>query len=387
MATESLEGTRVLLVDDDLGVRRAYTRLLSSAGCKVHAVASGEEAVALIKTTPFDVVLSDIAMPGMNGLEFLRTIREHDLDLPVVLMTGGPALGTAIQAVEYGAFRYLMKPIEEGELLSVLGRAAQLHRMASLKRQALSLLGADGGWLGDRVALEARFTRALETLWIAFQPIVSWSTRRVFGFEALVRNSEPSLARPQELLDVSERLGRTQELSRTIRARIAASATPAPADTRFFVNLHACDLLDDELYSDEAPLTILARRVVLEVTERASLEHVRDLHQRAGALRRLGFQIAVDDLGAGYAGLTSFTQLEPEVVKLDMALVRGVDTLETKQRVIRSMVSLCAEMGIAVVAEGVETPSERDRLVELGCDLMQGYLFAKPAPGFPEPRW
>jgi EAL domain-containing protein (putative c-di-GMP-specific phosphodiesterase class I) len=280
-----------------------------------------------------------------------------------------------------------MKPVEESELLSVLGRAARLHRMASLKRQALELLGTDGGWLGDRAALETRFAKAIETLWIAFQPIVSWGTRRVFGFEGLVRNNEPSLARPPELLDASERLGRTRELSRTIRARIAASAAEAPPDARFFVNLHAIDLLDDELYSGKAPLTLLAQRVVLEVTERASLEHVKDLHQRAGALRRLGFQIAIDDLGAGYAGLTSFTQLEPEVVKLDMALVRGVDTRETKQRVIRSMVSLCAEMGIVVVAEGVETPAERDRLVDLGCDLMQGYLFAKPGSGFPQPLW
>jgi EAL domain-containing protein (putative c-di-GMP-specific phosphodiesterase class I) len=387
MATENLEGVKVLLVDDDPAVRRAYSRLLAAAGCKVQAAAGGEEAVELIKATPFDVVLSDIAMPGMNGLEFLRTVREHDLDVPVVLMTGGPALLTAIQAVEYGAFRYLMKPVEESELLSVLGRAARLHRMASLKRQALELLGTDGGWLGDRAALETRFAKAIETLWIAFQPIVSWGTRRVFGFEGLVRNNEPSLARPPELLDASERLGRTRELSRTIRARIAASAAEAPPDARFFVNLHAIDLLDDELYSGKAPLTLLAQRVVLEVTERASLEHVKDLHQRAGALRRLGFQIAIDDLGAGYAGLTSFTQLEPEVVKLDMALVRGVDTRETKQRVIRSMVSLCAEMGIVVVAEGVETPAERDRLVDLGCDLMQGYLFAKPGSGFPQPLW
>ena len=104
-------------------------------------------------------------------------------------------------------------------------------------------------------------------------------------------------------------------------------------------------------------------------------------------LKALGFHMAIDDLGAGYAGLTSFTQLEPEVAKLDMSLVRGVDTDSRRQSIVRSMKSLCDELGMTVIAEGVETPAERDTLAELGCDLLQGYLFGKPARGFDAVKW
>ena len=91
----------------------------------------------------------------------------------------------------------------------------------------------------------------------------------------------------------------------------------------------------------------------------------------------------VDDLGAGYAGLTSFAQLEPEVVKVDMSLIRGLDSSPTKQKLLRSIVGLCRDLEIKMIAEGIETPEERDTLVLLGGDLCQGYLFAKPGRGFP----
>ena len=126
---------------------------------------------------------------------------------------------------------------------------------------------------------------------------------------------------------------------------------------------------------------------MLEVTERASLYGVKNIAASVAKLKGLGFQIAIDDLGAGYAGLTSFTQLEPEVAKLDMSLVRGVDADSRRQSIVRSMRKLCDDLGMMVIAEGVETPEERDMLVELGCDLLQGYLFARPERAFKEPRW
>jgi EAL domain-containing protein (putative c-di-GMP-specific phosphodiesterase class I) len=123
----------------------------------------------------------------------------------------------------------------------------------------------------------------------------------------------------------------------------------------------------------------------LEITERASLDGIRDVRARVAALRAIGFRIAVDDLGAGYAGLTSFTLLEPEVVKLDMALVRDVHKEPKKLTVVKTMITLCKELGIVVTSEGIEVPEERDELARAGCDLMQGYLFAKPGDAFPTP--
>jgi EAL domain-containing protein (putative c-di-GMP-specific phosphodiesterase class I) len=118
--------------------------------------------------------------------------------------------------------------------------------------------------------------------------------------------------------------------------------------------------------------------VVLEITERSSLDKLDNVQQRVAALRRMGFRIAIDDLGAGYAGLTTFAQLEPEIVKLDMSLVRDVHTNGTKRKVVRSMTQLAREIGAMVVAEGVENEDELATVVDLGCDFVQGFYFARP---------
>jgi EAL domain-containing protein (putative c-di-GMP-specific phosphodiesterase class I) len=137
----------------------------------------------------------------------------------------------------------------------------------------------------------------------------------------------------------------------------------------------------------QAPLSRVADRVVLEITERASLDGIVDVRSKLAELRKMGFRIAIDDLGAGYAGLTSFTTLEPDFVKLDMSLIRDVDTNATKQKLVSTMTSLCKELGMMVVAEGVETAGELGVLVEMGCDLLQGYLLAKPGRPFPTFVW
>jgi EAL domain-containing protein (putative c-di-GMP-specific phosphodiesterase class I) len=154
-----------------------------------------------------------------------------------------------------------------------------------------------------------------------------------------------------------------------------------------FVNLHTRDLLDESLYAAESPLSRHASRVVLELTERAALEEIPGAADRVARLRAMGFRIAVDDLGAGYAGLTTFAQLEPDVVKFDMSLVRDVDTHATKRKLIRAMSALFGELGMTVIAEGVETAAERDTLVAAGCELFQGYLFARPGRPFPAVTW
>ena len=116
----------------------------------------------------------------------------------------------------------------------------------------------------------------------------------------------------------------------------------------------------------------------LEVTERASLDDVSNLADRVGALRKLGYRIALDDLGAGYAGLNSLTSLTPDVVKFDMALIRGLDRDPVKRKLVTSMANVCHELGIKVVAEGIETQEERVASIEAGCDLLQGFLIGRP---------
>ena len=319
------------------------------------------------------------------GIAFLRELRRFDLDVPVLIVTGAPSMESAIKAVEYGAFRYVTKPVPPEELAELLERAVRFHELARLRRLALNLVEQSGHALGDRASLEARFESAMATARIAFQPIISWRGRKVVGYEALLRTQEPTLVRPDHFIDAATRLGRLHDLGRRARAITAREAEAAPADATIFVNIHASDLTDDELCLPNAALSRIAQRVTLEVTERSSLHDAGDLRARLDALRALGFRLAVDDLGAGYAGLSSLALVDPEVVKIDMSLVRDVDKNAAKQEVIRSMAHLAVDLGMELIVEGVETATERDTLITLGCDLMQGFFFARPTFGFVTP--
>jgi EAL domain-containing protein (putative c-di-GMP-specific phosphodiesterase class I) len=377
----------ILLVDDDPALSRVYKQILVRNGFGVHVENDVASAIARLERGGIDVIVSDVVMPGLGGLEFLRAAHAHDPDVPVILMTGEPKVESAIRALEYGAFHYLIKPFEQNELADVVRRAVRLHKLAVLKREALELPGPGSKRVSEYRELEGQFSRGLSQLWMAFQPIVSWRERKTRGYEALLRSDEPTMRNPGHMLEACERLGRLHQLGRTIRDTVANESTAAPADVSFFVNLHSQDLNDGFLFDATAPLSRIASRVVLEITERASLHIVKDLSTCIAELKSLGFRIAVDDLGAGYAGLTSFTQLEPDIAKLDMSLIRGIHEDPKRRSIVRSIKKLCDELEIEVVTEGVETKEERDTLVELGCDLFQGYLFAKPARGFQLPTY
>ncbi|AKU94369.1 diguanylate cyclase/phosphodiesterase (GGDEF & EAL domains) with PAS/PAC sensor(s) [Labilithrix luteola] len=368
---------RLLLVEDDDALRRSLVRILRREYA-IDEAADGQQAVEKLTNRTFDVVLSDINLPHASGVDLLRKVRDYDLDVPVILMTGQPSIETAIQAVDLGAFTYLRKPFENGAVEQALSRASKLGRLARIKREALTTGGDGAALAGDRAGLTASFERALDTLWLAFQPILDGRTQRTVGFEALMRCKEPSMPTPGAVLEAAERLDRIHELGRRVRERVAASFVPPAPDGMIFVNLHAAELSDPELYSDKSPLSQIARHVVLEITERSALEDVAETRDRAAALRKLGYRIAIDDLGAGYAGLTSFANLEPEVVKLDMSLVRGIEDSPVRYRIVEGITDLCRSLSMKVVAEGIETLPEFDQIQQLGCDYLQGYLFGRP---------
>src|SRR5262245_16726107 len=367
----------VLVVDDERSLLEVVAARRVEAGVQVDTATDWRDALFLVAAQRYEVVLSDIDMPGINGVQLLREIRARDLDVPVLLITGHPRVETAVEALEHGALRYLQKPLRERDLLSAVEDAARLHRMARLKREALAAIGLEDRLPTDRAGLETRFDRALASLRLVFQPIVRAADSSVFGYEALARTDEASIPTPGALFEAAERLGRVHEVGGVVRDRAAVFLARAPSLT-LFVNVHALELTDDALLSPAGVLATHARSVVLELTERSSFEHVPNLRARVSLLRRLGFRLAVDDLGAGYAGLTSFAALNPHVVKLDMSLVRGADTEPVKQRLIGSMASLCKEFGIMVVAEGIETVGERDTVTALGCDLLQGFFLGRP---------
>jgi EAL domain-containing protein (putative c-di-GMP-specific phosphodiesterase class I) len=364
---------RVLVVDDEIALARMYGRALAS-GHEITIATDGAEAAALAASQDFDAIVSDVMMPGMDGLELLRTARERDPDVPVLLVSGTPSDGDAARAAGSGALLYLGKPVDLGSLRQAVDYAIQVRRAARQRAP-------------EGAALAARFEAAMRSLRVVHQPIVLSASRAVFGYEALVRSGEPSMGAPEEIFRAAEQLGRVRDLGRAIRARVAAAAVGAPSRAAIFVNLHASDLHDEELYSASAPLSRIASRVVLEISERASVDAMDDVAPQLARLRGLGFRIAIDDLGAGYAGLGTFALLRPEVVKLDRTLVHGIDTDPWKRHLVEALPPLCRELGVTMIAEGVETEAERDTLSALGCELMQGYLFARPEEGFARLPW
>lgn len=369
---------RLLLVEDEDELREALVRTLRGS-FDVIAVGDGSAAAELLMRDSFDAVLSDIGLPGMSGVELLRLVRTYDLDVPVVLMTGQPSVETAVAALELGALTYIQKPFSHDVLKSTLLRAAKLSRLARTKREAIDANIAGSPLTNDRTGLVASFDRALETLSVHFQPIADRGQRTV-GFEALMRTKEPSLPHPGALLEAAERLGRMPEVGRRVRELAARCFQPPDDDMVLFVNLHPLDLSDSNLFDRQAPLTKMADRVILEITERAALEDVTETRHRAAELRRRGYRLALDDLGAGYSGLTSFATFEPEVVKLDMSLIRGIEASPVKRHIVESMTKLCRDLDMRVVAEGIETKLELDAILDLGCDYLQGYLLGRPGP-------
>jgi EAL domain-containing protein (putative c-di-GMP-specific phosphodiesterase class I) len=366
---------RVLVAEDDAGLLEVLTTLLTESGYEVLAAASGKDAIAQLRSASVDIVLTDIVMPDATGVDVLRAARERHLDTPVILMTGNPSVPTAVEALSLGALSYLVKPVAEATLLAALSEALGLSRLASLRRQAVAELG--GGRLSaDRAGLETAFARAQAGMWMAYQPVIWAQTGALFGHEALLRTTDPELTSAAAFLDVAERLDRISELGRLIRQRVAENLAALPEAV--LVNLHPLELMDPELGEGTDPLSSFSDRVVLEITERAPLEGLGDLREQGRRLRARGFRLAIDDLGAGYAALSSFASLGPDLVKIDMSLVRGLDQNPTKRKLVTSIVELCRDLGILVVAEGVETTEERDMLLRVGCDLLQGYLFGRP---------
>lgn len=370
----------VLVVDDEPQIAKAFERILRSHGIEVVVAVSGTCAREVIRANRFDFILCDLFMPDFDGLDILRAAAESDPACPVAVITGGASLEAAEEALQNGAWRYLQKPVSADELIAVVRvgiqlkkQRAQFAREPSCAQTTKLVNGQISRWLDN----------ALSSLWMAYQPIVR-RQGEIFGYEALVRTNEPRLSRPDLLFSAAARLGRIDELDAKIHRRVAADIPKADPDLHFFVNLDPSRaFLNESFLAGEDPLSPFANRIILEVTENAPLGVIRDLDTKLAAIRRQGYRLAVDDLGSGYSALSAFSLLEPDVVKLDMSLIRDIDKSATKQKLVECMAETCEQLGVAVVCEGVETREEYDVLLKTHADLMQGYYFGKPGKLLP----
>jgi EAL domain-containing protein (putative c-di-GMP-specific phosphodiesterase class I) len=215
----------------------------------------------------------------------------------------------------------------------------------------------------------------------AYQPIVDLATRSIFAHEALVRGPNGESA-----YSVLSQVNDDNRYSFDQACRVQAIRGAAELGMKELLSIN---FLPNAVYQPAACIrsTFEAARlyqfpieqIIFEVTEG---EQVLDRPHLVNIFReyeRFGFRTAIDDFGAGYAGLNLLSEYQPDIIKIDMELVRDVDTSKPKQAIIEGIVSICAALNVRVLAEGIETTTERDFLRNAGIDLMQGYLFCKPA--------
>lgn len=215
----------------------------------------------------------------------------------------------------------------------------------------------------------------------AYQPIVDVRSRTIYAHEALVRGPHGESA-ASVLAQVND--SNRYRFDQSCRVKAIKGASALGMKERLSINF-----LPNAIYKPELCIrTTLAAanahgfalsQIIFEVTEGERVEDGPWFAEILREYQRCGFKTAIDDFGAGYAGLALLADFQPDLIKLDMGLIRNVDTDRNRRTIVGNLVRMCEEMHIQVIAEGIETAAERDALRDAGIHLMQGYLFAHPA--------
>lgn len=228
---------------------------------------------------------------------------------------------------------------------------------------------------------------------MAYQPIVDSENGRVFAYEALVRGpAEQGAGTVLSAVDENNRYAFDQACRVTAIETAARLGLP---DTGAMLSIN---FLPNAVYEPRACIraTLAAAqrtgfptdRLMFEIVESEAVVDHAHLSNIIAAYKAMGFKTALDDFGAGFSNLTLLARFQPDIIKLDMELIRDIDRDRVRRAIVRSIVGVCRDLDITVICEGVETAGEYEVLRELGVALFQGYLFARP--GFetlPEPVW
>ena len=374
---------RVLVVYDEEPTRRTLADLvIGEESLELVGVArDSQEAVELCVRESPDVALVDLRMPGNGGPKAVLGIRRCSPGTKVVVLSSSSDPASVLRMLRAGAEGHALKGAPAPEIVralhdAALGRGSVMTDVVRRMVDRLAPFNEDGDQPGRSAS---RVLRVLEGkgLEMVFQPIVDLGRGDIVGYEALARFHDGPEASPEVLFAEAEGVGLGLELElATIRSALEQLGL-LPASAFLSVNASPRTAASPRLLNLIAER---ADRVVLEITEHTP---ILDYPRLSGALARLrseGVRVAVDDAGAGFAGLNHVLQLEPDFVKLDIALIRGIDRDETRRAVASALLELATTVGSTVVAEGIEREPELRALRQLGVSLGQGFHFARPVP-------
>lgn len=270
-------------------------------------------------------------------------------------------------------------------VLSVATKSADAREWMAERLGVIEELGTFTGMLlGESVARLAEQERERHELRAiidgslfhpVFQPVVELATGAIVGYEALTRFDDGM--RPDRRFAVAHRVGMGCELESVCAAAAVAHADALPADVWLSINFSPAAMIDG---TAAATIGGSARQIVVEITEHIEIESYKAVREAMAACAPA--RLAVDDAGAGFASLRHILELEPDLVKLDMGLVNGVDHDPARQALVAGLCHFSARTGTLLIAEGVETPEELCTLRDLGVGFVQGYLVGRPVPVF-----
>jgi len=375
-------GRRLLVVDDERIQRLIVTRAVESVGFTVDGAADLDEAAEWLSRRRYDAIVLDLSLGAREGVSLLHALRGGGADPLVVLVSGMDArvrtascrLAEAFGLRVAGA---LEKPIVPAALRALL---RDVPRPEAADRVAATVMPSPAELAGaiDR-----------EEIAVAFQPKVALASGRVVGLEALARwqpaGSEP--VPPDLFIPLAERHGLITRLTRQVLHQSLDACRcwrEHHPECSVAVNISPLMLANPELPEEiDAALVeagVAPGALIAEVTEGVVIADPLLAIEVLTRLRIKGIRLSIDDFGTGHSSLLSLMRLPFNELKIDRSFVAVCDTDPEAWKIIRATISLAHELGLDVVAEGVETASIEERLIGIGCDIGQGFRFGRPMP-------
>ncbi len=336
----------------------------------------------------------DRLLGGSLGGHELATLFFRDSDDAEFFQEELPGLRLRVADAFERRGRRIAHPYLTGRLGARVGSSVLLRNpTVGLDTQLRRALGEarENADLHARIEAERRRRELIEILLkgrirSVYEPIVEVKTRTVFGYEALARGPrESSLYSPIDLFSVAEEADLLFQLDCLCRRSGLIGAQGLPDGTKLFLNvrptaIHDPDFREQTLRHTLESCGLAPDDVVLEISEQESIENFEIFREIRDTYRKLGFQIALDDTGSGYASLEAVVELAPDFIKVDRAFVRGVDEDPARQELLNALQKLAERLGSQIIGEGLDTWEELETLARLGIRYGQGWLFGEANP-------
>ncbi|MDP4029869.1 MAG: EAL domain-containing response regulator [Gallionella sp.] len=382
----------ILILDDEPFMHKLLIRMLANLGfISASACDNGHVALELIDSQEAcpDLILLDLNMPEMDGLEFVRRLVERHFTGSLILVSGEDermqqAAEKLAKAHRITVLGHLHKPPSPEGLAGLIGK--WLPPSQNESREESTVYGAD----------ELRAAIANGELVNYYQPKVAVATRRVVGVETLVRWRHPvdGMVFPDQFIGVAEAHGLIDDLTRAVLAEALAQAKlwqDAGLMLQVAVNLSMDNLSSLDFLEVVAVLAAKAgvppQMMELEVTESRLMQDLRIPLEILTRLRLKRFRLSIDDFGIGNSSLAQLRDLPFDELKIDQSFVHGAWENEKLRAMFDHSLGLAKQLGMEVVAEGVEDQADWDFVRKSGCDIAQGYFIARPMPAADLPGW